>query len=67
MLIVVSIVCFTYSAGIINHDVIISISGQHIQTTEEVSDAVQSGSPLSVVVRRANEDVMIKVVPEEID
>ncbi|XP_038854328.1 serine protease HTRA1 [Salvelinus namaycush] len=55
------------SAGMINHDVIISINGQPIQTTDEVSDAVQSGSPLSVVVRRANEDVMIKVVPEEID
>jgi HtrA serine peptidase 1 len=51
----------------INHDVIISINGQPIQTTDEVSDAVQSGSPLSVVVRRANEDVMINVVPEEID
>ena len=65
MLIVVAIVCFTYSAGMINHDVIMSISGQHIQTTEEVSDAVQSGSPLSMVVLQAKEDVMLTVVPEK--
>ncbi|KAJ8396947.1 hypothetical protein AAFF_G00012700, partial [Aldrovandia affinis] len=55
------------SSGLKNHDVIISINGQPVQTTEDVSDAVQSSNALSVVVRRANEDVILMVVPEEMD
>ncbi|XP_010875203.2 serine protease HTRA1 [Esox lucius] len=55
------------SAGMINHDVIISINGQPVQTTEEVSDAVQSGNRLLVGVRRAKEDVLLEVVPDDID
>ncbi|KAJ8005881.1 hypothetical protein DPEC_G00122510, partial [Dallia pectoralis] len=55
------------SAGMINHDVITSINGQPIQTTEEVSDAVQSGGRLSVGVRRAKADIVLEVVPEDID
>ncbi|XP_028852453.1 serine protease HTRA1 isoform X2 [Denticeps clupeoides] len=56
-----------YSAGLSNHDVIISINGQTVQSTEDVSEAVQSGDPLSVVVRRANEDVVLTVIPEEVE
>ncbi|KPP74187.1 hypothetical protein Z043_106664, partial [Scleropages formosus] len=55
------------SSGIKNRDVIVSINGQPIQTTEDVSEAVQSASSLSVAVRRADEDVTLTVVPEEID
>ncbi|KAG7480761.1 hypothetical protein MATL_G00059710 [Megalops atlanticus] len=55
------------SSGMKNHDVIININGQPVHTTEDVSEAVQSGTALTVVVRRANEDVTLTVVPEEID
>ncbi|MGH0138055.1 UNVERIFIED_CONTAM: hypothetical protein FKN15_064166 [Acipenser sinensis] len=55
------------SSGMKDHDVIISINSQTVNITEDVSKAVQSDSILSVVVRRGNEDVMLTVVPEEID
>ena len=55
------------SAGMLHNDVIISINNQSVHTTEDVSEAVQAGQPLSVMVRRANEDVMLTVVPEDID
>ncbi|MBN3275575.1 HTRA1 protease, partial [Polyodon spathula] len=55
------------SSGMKDHDVIISINSQTVNTTEDVSKAVQSDSVLSVVVRRGNKDVMLTVVPEEID
>ncbi|XP_036382971.1 serine protease HTRA1 [Megalops cyprinoides] len=55
------------SSGMKNHDVIININGQPVHTTEDVSEAVQSGTALTVVVRRTNEDVTLTVVPEEID
>lgn len=55
------------SAGMLNNDVIISINDQSVHTTEDVSEAVQAGQPLSVMVRRANEDVMLTVVPKDID
>ncbi|MGH0132173.1 UNVERIFIED_CONTAM: hypothetical protein FKN15_016489 [Acipenser sinensis] len=54
-------------SGMKDHDVIISINSQTVNITEDVSKAVQSDSILSVVVRRGNEDVMLTVVPEEID
>ncbi|KAG9488647.1 serine protease HTRA4 [Eleutherodactylus coqui] len=53
------------SAGMKNHDVIIGINGKPVKTTEEVSEAVKSGNPLSIVVRRGNEDIILNVVPEE--
>ncbi|XP_062310488.1 serine protease HTRA1 [Osmerus eperlanus] len=55
------------SAGMLNNDVIMSINDQSVHTTEDVSKAVQAEQPLSVVVRRANEDVTLTVVPEDID
>ncbi|KAK6469430.1 serine protease HTRA1-like [Huso huso] len=55
------------SSGMKDHDVIISINSQTVNITEDVSKAVQSDRILSVVVRRGNEDVMLTVVPEEID
>ncbi|XP_076023531.1 serine protease HTRA1 [Genypterus blacodes] len=55
------------SAGMISHDVIIGINGRPIHTMDEVTDAVQTGSSLSVVVRRHDRDVALTIVPEEID
>ncbi|GAA6226634.1 serine protease HTRA1-like isoform X1 [Lates japonicus] len=55
------------SAGIIDHDVIIGINGQPIHTTQEVSEAVQSGAVLSVVVRRKDKDISLTLIPEEMD
>ncbi|KAJ8263530.1 hypothetical protein COCON_G00159870 [Conger conger] len=55
------------SSGLQNQDVIISINGRPVQTTEDVSNAVQSSRALAVMVRRANEDVVLTVVPEEVD
>lgn len=55
------------SAGMIKQDVIITINGQPIHTADDVSEAVQTGKALSLVVRRANEDIKLTVIPEEID
>ncbi|KAL4635968.1 serine protease HTRA1-like isoform X1 [Arapaima gigas] len=55
------------SSGIKNQDVIVSINGQPVQTTDDVSEAVQSTSTLSVTVQRAHKEVMLTVVPKEID
>ncbi|KAM9361115.1 serine protease HTRA1 [Symphorus nematophorus] len=55
------------SAGLINHDVIISINGQPVHTLQEVSEAVQSSATLSVLVRRKDKDLSLTVIPEETD
>uniref|UniRef100_A0A671VJ93 HtrA serine peptidase 4 n=1 Tax=Sparus aurata TaxID=8175 RepID=A0A671VJ93_SPAAU len=55
------------SAGMIEHDIIIAINGQSIHTMQEVSEAVQSGIPLSVVVKRKEKDVSLTIIPEESD
>ena len=56
-----------HSAGMIEHDIIIAINGQSIHTMQEVSEAVQSGIPLSVVVKRKDKDVSLTIIPEESD
>ncbi|XP_074525889.1 serine protease HTRA1A [Halichoeres trimaculatus] len=53
-----------FSAGMLDHDVIIGINGQIIHTTQEVSDAIHSSNTLSVLVRRKDSDVMLTVFPE---
>ncbi|XP_049435863.1 serine protease HTRA1 [Epinephelus fuscoguttatus] len=53
------------SAGIINHDIIIGINGQPIQTIEEVREAVQNGRALSVMLRRKDKDVVLTLIPED--
>ncbi|XP_073510032.1 serine protease HTRA1-like [Phyllobates terribilis] len=53
------------SAGMKDHDVIISINGRTVSTTEDVSEAVKISETLSIVVRRGNEDIILNVVPEE--
>ena len=51
----------------IDHDIIISINGQPIHSTQEVSEAVQSGFALSLLVRRKDGDVLLTITPEETD
>lgn len=46
---------------------IISINGQAVHSTEDVSQAVQSGESLSLVVRRASEEITLTVIPDEVD
>ena len=57
----------SFSAGLKEHDVIISINGQRISTATDVSAAIKREGTLSVVVRRGNEDAILTVVPMEID
>lgn len=58
---------FLHSAGLINHDIIININGQPVHTMQEVSEAIQSSTELSMVVRRKDEDVSVIIYPEEGD
>ncbi|XP_053574058.1 serine protease HTRA4 [Bombina bombina] len=53
------------NAGMKDHDVIISINGKMVSSTDEVSEAVRKNETLSIVVRRGNEDIILNVVPEE--
>ncbi|XP_069468086.1 serine protease HTRA1 [Ambystoma mexicanum] len=54
------------AAGLKENDVIISINGQSVSTSSDVTDAIKKDATLNMVVRRGNEDVMLTVVPEEI-
>lgn len=62
-----SFLLLSSSAGLKEHDVIISINGQRISTATDVSAAIKREGTLSVVVRRGNEDAILTVVPMEID
>lgn len=53
--------------GLKEHDVIISINGQRISSASDVSTAIKKDNKLSIVVRRGNEDLILTVVPVEID
>lgn len=55
------------SGGLKEQDVIISINGQSVGSASDVSDLIRKEGALHMVVRRGNEDVMLTVVPEEID
>ncbi|XP_048167221.1 serine protease HTRA1 [Corvus hawaiiensis] len=55
------------AGGLKDNDVIISINGQSISSASDVSDIIKKDSTLHMVVRRGNEDVMLTIVPEEID
>ncbi|XP_036385899.1 serine protease HTRA1B [Megalops cyprinoides] len=54
-------------AGLKESDVIISINGQRITSASDVSSAIKKDESLRLVVRRGNEDVLLTVIPEEID
>ncbi|XP_066537642.1 serine protease HTRA1A [Hoplias malabaricus] len=53
--------------GLKEHDVIISINGQQVSTATDVSTTIKRDAVLRMVVRRGNEDVIVTVVPMEID
>ncbi|XP_052002094.1 serine protease HTRA1A isoform X2 [Xyrauchen texanus] len=55
------------AGGLKEHDVIISINGQRISTATDVSAAIKKDTTLRVVVRRDNEDVILTIIPMEID
>ncbi|KAM8924108.1 serine protease HTRA1 [Pelodytes ibericus] len=55
------------AAGLKENDVIISIGGQTVSSSNDVSDAVKQDGALRIVVRRGNEDIAISVTPKEID
>uniref|UniRef100_A0A8C3T6B6 HtrA serine peptidase 4 n=1 Tax=Chelydra serpentina TaxID=8475 RepID=A0A8C3T6B6_CHESE len=55
------------SSGMRDGDVIISINGKTVTSTEDVSEAVKNNDVLSIVVRRGNEDVNLNIIPDEID
>uniref|UniRef100_A0A8C2JXP6 HtrA serine peptidase 1b n=1 Tax=Cyprinus carpio TaxID=7962 RepID=A0A8C2JXP6_CYPCA len=53
--------------GLKESDVIISINGQRIMSASDVSTAIKKDDTLRAVVRRGNEDVILTIIPEEID
>ncbi|XP_068610315.1 serine protease HTRA1B [Brachionichthys hirsutus] len=55
------------AAGLQESDVIISINGERITSASDVSAAVKRQDTLRTVVRRGNEDVILTIVPEEIE
>ncbi|KAM8911983.1 LOW QUALITY PROTEIN: serine protease HTRA1 [Lycaon pictus] len=55
------------AGGLKENDVIISINGQSVVSASDVSDVIKKENTLNMVVRRGNEDIMITVIPEEID
>lgn len=54
-------------AGLKERDVIISINGEPVASASDVSNAIKRDDKLKTVVRRGNEDVILTIVPEEID
>ncbi|XP_029383314.1 serine protease HTRA1B isoform X2 [Echeneis naucrates] len=55
------------AAGLQESDVIISINGEGVTSASDVSAAIKQEDSLRTVVRRGNEDVILTIVPEEID
>ncbi|XP_062269899.1 serine protease HTRA1B [Platichthys flesus] len=55
------------AAGLQQSDVIISINGERVSTAGDVSAAIKRDATLRAVVRRGNEDVLLTIVPEEIE
>ncbi|XP_023274712.1 serine protease HTRA1B-like [Seriola lalandi dorsalis] len=55
------------AAGLQESDVIISINGERVTLASDVSAAIKRDDSLRMVVRRGNEDVILTIVPEEID
>ncbi|XP_047464786.1 serine protease HTRA1B isoform X2 [Mugil cephalus] len=55
------------AAGLKESDVIISINGERVGSASDVSAAIKRDETLRTVVRRGNEDVLLTIVPEDID
>lgn len=56
-----------HSGGLQESDVIISINGQRVSSANDVSAAIRRDESLKMVVRRGNEDVMVTVIPDEVE
>lgn len=55
------------AAGLQESDVIISINGEPVASASDVSAAIRQGEKLRTVVRRGNEDVILTIIPEEVE
>ncbi|XP_041714413.1 serine protease HTRA1B-like isoform X2 [Coregonus clupeaformis] len=55
------------TGGLQESDVIITINSQRITSASDVSSSIKRDDTLRMVVRRGNEDIMLTVVPEDID
>ncbi|XP_077482058.1 serine protease HTRA1B-like isoform X2 [Stigmatopora argus] len=55
------------AAGLRESDVIISINGARVASATDVSSAIRSDDTLRLVVRRGNEDVIVNVVPNDVE
>ncbi|XP_077594556.1 serine protease HTRA1B-like isoform X2 [Stigmatopora nigra] len=55
------------AAGLRESDVIISINGARVASATDVSSAIRSDDTLRLVVRRGNEDVIVNVVPIDVE
>ncbi|KAF3854045.1 hypothetical protein F7725_014733 [Dissostichus mawsoni] len=55
------------TAGLQEKDVIISINGEPIASASDVSAVIKRDETLKMVVRRGNEDVILSIVPEDIE
>uniref|UniRef100_A0A8C6UGM5 HtrA serine peptidase 1b n=1 Tax=Neogobius melanostomus TaxID=47308 RepID=A0A8C6UGM5_9GOBI len=55
------------AADLRESDLIISINGNRVTSAADVSAAIKRDQTLQMVVRRGNEDVILNIVPEEID
>lgn len=58
---------FNDRAGLQESDVIISINNERITSASDVSAAIKRDETLRTVVRRGNEDVILTIIPEEIE
>ncbi|XP_053306274.1 serine protease HTRA1 [Spea bombifrons] len=54
-------------AGLKESDIIISIGGQTVISSSDVTEAIKQEGTLRMVVRRGNEDIAISVIPKEMD
>ena len=55
------------SSGLRDHDVIVSINGQPVTTTTDVTQAVKDSDSLSMMVRRGSHTLILTVTPEIIN
>ncbi|XP_057682138.1 serine protease HTRA1B-like [Corythoichthys intestinalis] len=55
------------AAGLRESDVIISINGARVASAGDVSAAIRRDDTLRLVVRRGNEDIIVSVVPNDVE
>uniref|UniRef100_A0A8C9Q2K7 PDZ domain-containing protein n=1 Tax=Spermophilus dauricus TaxID=99837 RepID=A0A8C9Q2K7_SPEDA len=57
----------SWSSGLRDHDIIVSINGQPVTTTADVIEAVKDNDSLSIIVRRGSQTLFLTVTPEIIN